>query len=388
METRIKKMIKIQTIVLALLVCASFVVFAQDGQNAGAVAVEKEIILQAVESVQTAKATENVQKMEAEKEEQPREELHNAVEKNKDSKESSSYILKWMNDKSGDLVINILAGIILLVITPIILYFIGFFSFVIRSLAIWRNKLFCKDDFAQQLQKAKEEKQDAPLKENVSIEDKLEKDREYKEKLKNTYIDIQNFSFRNARSELWGDNHELKTGIFVICGKLFTGRQFFLEKELVNGHKADVFEVNEKKWLDVKHNEDTKEVREVLLERLVLLCRKWEIPVGGYTHKAVILLGESLTMKDLTKIVETLTETLKNQKGLFNSINHKKLTLIIKTNIRFPEEFQNQTTIPVEKLEFDQLKQDEALLFFKDNAWDEQQKKLLIAKLEVSPFLL
>ena len=376
-----KKMIKIQTILLALLVSVPFVAFGQDNKPATGVMKEKNA-LQASETLQAADAAvQEGQNVQTEKKVQLVEKLHNALEKTNESKESSSNILKWMNDKSGDLVINILAGII----TPIILYFIGFFTYVSRSFSINRNKLFCKGDFAQQIQKAKENKQDVSLKENVN-----KKEERDKEKLKNTYIKVQDYEdykngYQNARSNLW-DSDGLKSGIFIVYGKMFTGRQFFLEKELVDDHKADVFEVNEKQWLVKKHDEGKKEVNEIFLKRINMLCRKWEIPVGGYTHKAVILLGESLTNLELEDVVKSITESFQKMNGLFNSFIPQKLTLIIKTNIQFIDKLTCDKTFPLEKLEFKQLSKKNVYDIFDSPLWDKRIHDKIKTELEKSSF--
>ena len=357
------KMIKIQTILLALLVNMTVVVFGQD--NKPATGVMKASALQASETLQAAEAAvQDAQKGQEKLVDQPVEGLHNNEEKVQVLKNNLAIIWKWISDKWEDLLTNIIAGIITwafaLVFSIILL--------LIHSLKR-RNKLFCKDDFAVQIQNCQQEKKKETL----------------KERLKNTYVRVEDDKgengYKNARHELWGDN-KLQSGIFVIGGKLFTGRHYFLDRELIN-HKTDVFEVEEDNWLDrTKQNL----LNDMLLKRLFPLCRRWEIPINGRTHKAVILMGESLTMPELDTIVKNLAKTFKKKKRVFCSVNLKKLTLIIKTNIRFVNESINDETIPVKKLEFNQLSRGEVLRIFKNGAWDSTLQTKISNDLEKSPF--
>ena len=234
-----------------------------------------------------------------------------------------------------------------------------------------RAMLFCHNGFALQLKNI-----------TNSQEESLE------EKTRNTYISIFSESYKNAREKLWSGNNLLNSGIFIISGKLFTGRQFFLERELVESdHKADVFEVNETNWLD-RNTTEGKPKLEVLHKRLWALCQRFELADEKHSQKVVILLGESITSSQLIDVVEDLKEILERNKGWFKSIYHKKLTLILKTNIQYIsiKKISNGKEINVTKIDFESIDQDTALSMLNNNKWDEKLRKEVIASLKSCPF--
>ena len=255
------KRIRLQTIFFALLLCVSYV-FGQDNQPT--TTIEKEAVRQPAEIIQADKtiqqSQQSVQKTEIN---QPSQILDNNGtillpenvksgqskdwgQKDQSSQEDKTSSDLWISIKDLfneivfkilflGILVSVVGGVILSRIKDIGIYLRGVFYFRTK----WRNNFFCNDGFAKQLQTVQKLPQNAPL----------------MEKINNTYIPLSEGGFQTARSKFFGVE-TLNSGIFVVVGKLFTGRQFFLERELT-GHKSDIFEIDENKWLIKDHEQNT-----------------------------------------------------------------------------------------------------------------------------------
>ncbi len=346
-----------------LFVSASFVVFAQDGQNATAVGektVEKPVgktVLAENTVTQITQEGKATQTSESEQIDSTSNDQWKSVKKFINEIVFKIFIL--------GIIVSVIGGVILLVIKDIGIYLRGVFYFRTK----WRNGFFCKDGFAKQIQTIKKLPQNAPL----------------KEILKNTYISMSEGGYQTARSKLFGPD-TINSGIFVVVGKLFTGRQFFLERELT-GHNTDIFEIEEDKWLVKNHEQNTIILNEIFAKRLWVLGKKWKLSIGKYSHKAIILLAESLSEKELNDVINLLTEMLEKMKGLWSHINYQKLTLILKTNVYYYERNKDDDFIHVETLEFDHQSKAEALYtVFLNKEWDENLQNKIKDDLEKSPY--
>ena len=187
------KMIKILTILLALLVSASFVVFGQDGQNVGAV--EK-----AAEDLKTEQAdiiaTESLKKVKIDQNVEDRTDGPDSNIGNKSSADFKNSInevlIKFKEFKfkelvlkyKTDIIVSIIGGMILLniqfIFKIIIKLLLKVFRIIVKSFIVIYsltacNSYFCKDKFAKQLPKKK----------------KLHKKASSIEKIKNKYIHLQ-----------------------------------------------------------------------------------------------------------------------------------------------------------------------------------------------------
>ncbi len=377
------KMIKIQTILFALFVNALFL-FGQDGQNASTFEAEKvrkggkvvraDII--ATESGQKSKIDETLEIEEKGKDSDNNEKT--SFDFSNSINEFSEIVLKYKTE----IFVSIIGGLILLNIQFILKIVIQLIKnilkivkniFIILYYFITCNSYFCNGCFAKQLHIKKTFPLNIPL----------------KEKMKNTYIQLYEGGYLVARSKLFG-LQTLNSGIYIIGGKPFCGRQCFLENELVK-HNADVFEIEEDKWLNNKRDKTKTILNEELEKRLWVICNRWQLSIGVHSHKAVIMLGESLKIDELRIVVEALVGMLKKKKGTWRSINHQKLTLIIKTNLRNLDvinldKIMKDSYIRGEKLEFNRQNKNETLLMFENSAWDPKLQCSIKDDLKKSPF--
>lgn len=245
---------------------------------------------------------------------------------------------------------------------------------LIKSLIFpsWHNWLFCMKKFAKKI--------DAPQNidnPNITLSRKLEE----------TYIRLYGKGFEEARRQLWDGQGNLRTGLFIIVGQMFTGRLFFLENELPEHRvdefekkkRADVFEVEEKNWLVRGSEKNTLQIANTLLKRLMALCGKGLFEIGESQRKVVILIGESLTGSELEAVILKIQD---KKEGLFSKINHKNLTLILKTNVHY----YNKSDINEKILYFDQLNREQAYGMFCNDKWNKHLRDKIIRNLEKSPY--
>ena len=374
------KVIRLKTILLALLVSASFVVLAQDGVNkqgdknivnVDSIPVKQQLQVElssnADQLLQNRQHVQPVKDVQPVKEENERKNLTTVIKK---------LLWKFLQFIFGTFIvgiaINLVSGKLQLNLQSIFLYLGGLFFFCPK----WRNWLFCHGDFAKQIPKTK------IIPKNASL----------REKIKNTYIHLQGGGYPTARSILFPNTATtVETGIFIVGGQQFSGRQFFLENELVK-HEADVFKIEESKWLIKKNDNVETTLNKELVKRLLLLCRKLQLSIGGYSHKVVILLAETLSLDELHNVVNLLTQMLVNNNGPWSSINYQNLTLILKTNISYVDDINldiiknDYPSFKINKLDFDHQDQIQSQSMFLDSAWDKKLQDKIKEELEKSQY--
>ena len=375
------KAIRLQIILFALLVNSLFV-FGQNSQNASSVEVEKSKGIKAVKAdiiaTESGQRSNIDQTLEVEEKGQDSNNKKTAFDLSKSINEITEIVLKY----KIEILVSIIGGLILLNIQFILKMIIKMIMRIFRivknfSILLYNlitcNSYFCKDGFAKQLQI----KQTFPL--NTSL----------KEKMQNTYIQLHEGGYQVARSKLFG-LQTLNSGIYLIGGKPFCGRQCFLENELVK-HNADVFEIEEDKWLNNKRDKIETILNKEFIKRLWIICNRWNLSIGAHSHKAVIMLGESLKIDELKIVLEALISMLKMKKDTYRSINHQNLTLIIKTDLRNLDiidldKIMKNSCIRGEKLEFDRQNKSKTLKMFENSAWDQKLQCSIKDDLKKSPF--